>query len=90
MEEFIIFLLVQLCCQEEVLQEVAAEMLGLSGAWCLHMEMSHRSKVYDAIIKEADLRELMNIPDNYKVLFLQGASQQFAMIPMNLMKNKES
>ena len=55
------------------------------------MEMSHRSKAYDEIIKtaEADLRELMNIPDNYKVLFLQGgASQQFAMIPMNLMKNK--
>lgn len=55
------------------------------------MEMSHRSKAYDTIIKEAeaDLRELMNIPDNYKVLFLQGgASQQFAMIPMNLMKNR--
>ena len=54
------------------------------------MEMSHRSKAYDTIIKEAeqDLRELMDIPDNYKVLFLQGgASQQFAMIPMNLMKN---
>ena len=57
------------------------------------MEMSHRSKVYDGIIKEAeaDLRDLMNIPDNYKVLFLQGgASQQFAMIPMNLMKNKKA
>ncbi len=57
------------------------------------MEMSHRSKAYDTIIKEAeaDLRELMNIPDNYKVLFLQGgASQQFAMIPMNLMKNKKA
>ena len=57
------------------------------------MEMSHRSKMYDTIIKEAeaDLRELMNIPDNYKVLFLQGgASQQFAMIPMNLMKNKKA
>ena len=55
------------------------------------MEMSHRSKAYDTIIKEAeqDLRDLMNIPDNYKVLFLQGgASQQFAAIPMNLMKNK--
>ena len=55
------------------------------------MEMSHRSQVFDDIIKEAeqDLRDLMNIPDNYKVLFLQGgASQQFAMIPMNLMKNK--
>ena len=55
------------------------------------MEMSHRSKMFDDIIKEAekDLRELMHIPDNYKVLFLQGgASQQFAMIPMNLMKNR--
>jgi len=55
--------------------------------------MSHRSKVYDNIIKEAeaDLRDLMNIPDNYKVLFLQGgASQQFAAIPMNLMKNKKA
>jgi phosphoserine aminotransferase len=57
------------------------------------MEMSHRSKVYDNIIKEAeaDLRELMNIPDNYKVLFLQGgASLQFAAVPMNLMKNKKA
>jgi phosphoserine aminotransferase len=57
------------------------------------MEMSHRSKVYDDIIKEAekDLRELLNVPDNYKVLFLQGgASQQFAAIPMNLMKNKKA
>lgn len=55
------------------------------------MEMSHRSKVFESIIQEAekDLRELMNIPDNYKVLFLQGgASQQFAAVPMNLMKNK--
>jgi phosphoserine aminotransferase len=55
------------------------------------MEMSHRSKTYQEILDtaEKDLRELMNIPDNYKVLFLQGgASQQFAMIPMNLMKNK--
>jgi phosphoserine aminotransferase len=55
------------------------------------MEMSHRSKAYETIIHEAeaDIRELMGIPDNYKVLFLQGgASQQFAMIPMNLMKNK--
>lgn len=55
------------------------------------MEMSHRSKAFEEIIEtaETDLRELLNIPDNYKVLFLQGgASQQFAMIPMNLMKNK--
>ena len=76
---------------EEVLQEAAAEMLDYNGTGMSVMEMSHRSKAYDKIIKdaEADLRELMNIPDNYKVLFLQGgASQQFAMIPMNLMKNK--
>ena len=75
---------------EEVLKEAAAEMLDYKGSGMSVMEMSHRSKVYDNIIKEAeaDLRDLMNIPDNYKVLFLQGgASQQFAMIPMNLMKN---
>ena len=57
------------------------------------MEMSHRSKVFDQIIKEAeaDLRDLMQIPNNYKVLFLQGgASQQFAAIPMNLMKNRKA
>ncbi|MCM1246625.1 MAG: 3-phosphoserine/phosphohydroxythreonine transaminase [Roseburia sp.] len=75
---------------EEVLREAADEMLDYRGTGMSVMEMSHRSKAYDDIIKtaEADLRELMNIPDNYKVLFLQGgASQQFAMIPMNLMKN---
>jgi len=73
------------------LREAAAEMLDYNGTGMSVMEMSHRSKAYDKIIKdaEADLRDLMNIPDNYKVLFLQGgASQQFAMIPMNLMKNK--
>lgn len=78
---------------EEVLQEAADEMLDYQGCGMSVMEMSHRSKVYDNIIKEAetDLRELMNIPDNYKVLFLQGgASQQFAAIPMNLMKNKKA
>ena len=78
---------------EEVLQEAADEMLDYRGTGMSVMEMSHRSKAYDTIIKEAeaDLRELMNIPDNYKVLFLQGgASQQFAMIPMNLMKNKKA
>ena len=76
---------------EEVLQEAADEMLDYRGTGMSVMEMSHRSKAYDTIIKEAeaDLRELMNIPDNYKVLFLHGgASQQFAMIPMNLMKNR--
>lgn len=74
---------------EEVLREAAEEMMDYKGSGMSVMEMSHRSKVYDTIIKEAeqDLRDLMNIPDNYKVLFLQGgASQQFAMIPMNLMK----
>ena len=78
---------------EEVLREVADEMMDYKGSGMSVMEMSHRSKVYDTIIKEAeaDLRDLMNIPDNYKVLFLQGgASQQFAMIPMNLMKNKKA
>ena len=78
---------------EEVLKEAADEMLDYQGSGMSVMEMSHRSKTYDKIIKdaEADLRELMNIPDNYKVLFLQGgASQQFAMIPMNLMKNKKA
>ena len=78
---------------EEVLKEAAQEMLDYQGSGMSVMEMSHRSKVYDNIIKEAeaDLRELMNIPDNYKVLFLQGgASQQFSMIPMNLMKNRKA
>jgi phosphoserine aminotransferase len=75
----------------EVLQEAADEMLNYRGTGMSVMEMSHRSKAYEAIIQEAekDLRELMNIPDNYEVLFLQGgASLQFAAIPMNLMKNK--
>ncbi len=76
---------------EEVLKEAAAEMLDYEGTGMSVMEMSHRSKAFEKIIHDAeqDLRDLMNIPDNYKVLFLQGgASQQFAMIPMNLMKNK--
>lgn len=76
---------------EKVLQEAAEEMLDYNGTGMSVMEMSHRSKAFEDIIKtaEKDLRELMDIPDNYKVLFLQGgASQQFAMIPMNLMKNK--
>nr|MCR5477433.1 3-phosphoserine/phosphohydroxythreonine transaminase [Lachnospiraceae bacterium] len=73
---------------EEVLREAADEMLDYQGSGMSVMEMSHRSKVYDKIIKDAeqDLRDLMNIPDNYKVLFLQGgASQQFAEIPLNLL-----
>ncbi len=76
---------------EEVLKEAADEMLDYQGSGMSVMEMSHRGQIFDRIIKEAerDLRDLMNIPDNYKVLFLQGgASLQFAMIPMNLMKNK--
>ena len=76
---------------EEVLKEAAEEMLDYKGCGMSVMEMSHRSKAFEEIIKtaESDLRELIHIPDNYKVLFLQGgASQQFAMIPMNLMKNK--
>lgn len=76
---------------EEVLKEAAEEMLDYQGTGMSVMEMSHRSKAFEGIIQGAEktLRELMNIPDNYKVLFLQGgASQQFAMIPMNLMKNK--
>ena len=76
---------------EEVLRECQEEMMNYGGTGMSVMEMSHRSKAFESIINtaEADLRELMNIPDNYKVLFLQGgASLQFAMIPMNLMKNK--
>lgn len=78
---------------EEVLKEAAEEMMDYKGSGMSVMEMSHRSKVFDEIIKDAekDIRELMNIPDNYKVLFLQGgASQQFAAVPMNLMKNKKA
>ena len=74
----------------EVLEQAAAEMTNYNGSGMSVMEMSHRSPVYDAIIKqtEADFRALMNIPDNYKVLFLQGgASTQFAAVPLNLMKN---
>ncbi len=76
---------------ECVLQEAAAEMMDYRGTGMSVMEMSHRSKPYQAIIDEAeaDLRTLMGIPENYKVLFMQGgASQQFAMVPMNLMQNK--
>lgn len=79
---------------ESVLQIAASEMLDYQGSGQSVMEMSHRSKVYEEIINtaEASLRKVMNIPDNYKVLFLQGgASSQFAMVPMNLMtKNKKA
>ncbi len=76
---------------EEVLREAAEEMSDYQGTGMSVMEMSHRSKAFQEIIDtaEADLRDLMGIPDDYAVLFLQGgASQQFAMIPMNLMKNR--
>ena len=76
---------------EEVLREAAAEMLDYNGTGMSVMEMSHRSKPFEEIIEtaEQDLRDLLQIPDNYKVLFLQGgAHQQFAAVPMNLMKNR--
>ena len=76
---------------EEVLKEAADEMLDYNGTGMSVMEMSHRSKDFEVIIQDAErnLRELMNIPNNYKVLFLQGgASMQLAMVPMNLMKNR--
>ena len=72
-----------------VLEKAAAELICYEDSGMSVMEMSHRSPVYDKIIKdaEASLRKLMNIPDNYKVLFLQGgASTQFAAVPLNLMK----
>ena len=78
---------------EEVLREAAEEMMDYRGCGMSVMEMSHRSKMFDDIIgrTEQDLRDLLQIPDNYKVLFLQGgASLQFAMIPMNLMKNRKA
>ncbi|MBP5253882.1 MAG: 3-phosphoserine/phosphohydroxythreonine transaminase [Lachnospiraceae bacterium] len=76
---------------EEVLKEAAAEMLDYKGCGMSVMEMSHRSKMYQQIIDEAeaDIRDLLGIPENYKVLFMQGgASLQFAMVPMNFMKNR--
>jgi phosphoserine aminotransferase len=78
---------------KEVLQQAQAEMLDWHGSGMSVMEMSHRGKEYMGIQAqaEADLRELMGIPANYKVLFLQGgASQQFAMVPMNLLRGKSS
>lgn len=75
---------------EVVLKQAADEMMNYNGTGMSVMEMSHRSKAFEEIIQtaEQDLRDLLKIPDNYKVLFLQGgASQQFAAIPMNLMKN---
>ena len=76
---------------EEVLNEAAKEMLDYRGTGMSVMEMSHRSKVFEDILNEAeqDIRDLLHIPAHYKVLFLQGGAHlQFAMIPMNLMKNR--
>ena len=76
---------------EEVLKQAAAEMLDYQGCGMSVMEMSHRSKEFQGIMDaaETDLRELMGIPDNYRVIFMQGgATAQFAAIPMNLMRNK--
>ena len=78
---------------ESVLREAADEMMDYRGCGMSVMEMSHRSKTFQTIIDEAeaDLRKLLGIPDNYKVLFLQGgASLIFAAVPMNLMKNKKA
>ena len=75
---------------EEVLREAQEEMMDYRGCGQSVMEMSHRSKVFDDLINETeeDLRDLMQIPDNYRILYMQGgASLQFAMIPMNLMRH---
>ena len=75
----------------EVLEHAQAEMLDYRGSGMSVMEMSHRGKEFISIAEkaEADLRELLSIPDNYKVLFLQGgASSQFAMVPINLLRGK--
>ena len=77
----------------EVLEEAKNELLDFNGCGMSVMEMSHRSKAFEGILNEAiaDLRELMSIPDNYKIIFVQGgASQQFAAVPMNLMRNKKA
>ena len=78
---------------EEVLRQAQEEMLDWHGAGCGVMEMSHRGKDFMSIIDqaEADLRELMGIPEQYRVLFLQGgATQQFAQIPMNLLAGRSA
>ena len=82
------------CLPEEVLQACAAEMMDYQGTGQSVMEMSHRSKAYEPIIQDAEamVRKLMNVPDNYKVLFVQGGgSTQFAMVAKNLgIKNKKA
>lgn len=77
---------------EKVLKQAADEMMDYQGCGQSVMEMSHRSKVFDKIIKDAEalMRELYNVPDNYKVLFLQGgASAQFSAIPLNFMNGSK-
>ncbi len=76
---------------EPVLRKAAEQMLDYEGSGMSVMEMSHRSKLFESILEQAksDLKKLMNIPDNYTILFLQGGGHmQFAMVPMNLMKNR--
>ena len=76
---------------EEVLREISNEMLEYKDTGMSVMEMSHRSKMFEEILEDAkrDLTDLLNIPDNYRILFLQGGGHmQFAMVPLNLMKNK--
>ena len=78
---------------EDVLLQAQNEMLNYDNTGMSVMEMSHRSKPFEKILNEAisDLKEIMNIPDNYKVIFVQGgASLQFAAVPLNLMKNKKA
>ena len=75
---------------EPVLEEIASEVLNYRGTGMSVMEMSHRSKAFQSIYDEsvADLKKLMNVPDNYKIIFVQGGgTTQFAMVPLNLMKN---
>ena len=78
---------------EEVLKEVQDEMFDYQGSGMSVMEMSHRTKTYDKILNDAiaDLKDLLNVPDNYKIIFVQGgATMQFAGVPLNLMKNKKA
>ena len=78
---------------EEVILEVQKELFNYGDTGMSVMEMSHRSKPFEKILNDAinDLKEIMNIPDNYKVIFVQGgASMQFAGVPLNLMKNKKA
>ena len=78
---------------EEVILETQKELFDYENTGMSVMEMSHRSKPFEKILNDAinDLKEIMNIPDNYKIIFVQGgASMQFAGVPLNLMKNKKA